>query len=739
MTKMDKLKDVMKSLQTRSALAIIITAAVLIEGTSAVQYWFAQKSIRNEVQHRAETELRVKTLEIQRVMASVEAAVTNTVWAVEKNIGDINAATAITQRLVQLNDAIVGCSIGFIPNYFSQHGRWYEPYVLEKADGSCEKRQIGSAQHDYLNAEWFKKPLQSNAPYWSEPYFDDAGARMMLCSYCVPIHDATGRIIAILGADVSLDWLSQVINSQKIYPSSYNLMISRKGQIMACPVESLVLKQSIQEATSRMKDTAMNSINRQMMAGNSGQTTVVDDNGQKNYVFYAPIEKDALGWSMAVVCSDKEIYGDLRQVGFCLFLLMLAGLALMGFIIYRTIKGFKHLEEVSASKASIESELKIASGIQMAMLPKMFPPYPDRDDIDIYGQLTPAKAVGGDIFDFYIRDEKLFFCIGDVSGKGVPASLVMAVTKAQFRTISTHEAMPDRIISALNGTMAEANESNMFVTLFVGVLDLPTGRLRYCNAGHDAPMLINGHVRRLKCQSNIPVGIMADWQFVGEETIITPQTTIFLYTDGLSEAENAEHQQFGKTQIADYLNTADRRPLQLVRGMIEAVHLFVGDAEQSDDLTMLAIRYTRQQLDVTLQKSLTLSNDIQEVPRLAAFVDEVCEALSFDMSQTMNINLAIEEAVVNVINYAYPPDTKGDIGIEAVANDERLKFVITDSGKPFDPTTRAEVDTSLPAEKRDIGGLGIHLVRRLMDTINYERLNGQNVLTLRKKLKQNNQ
>ena len=173
--------------------------------------------------------------------------------------------------------------------------------------------------------------------------------------------------------------------------------------------------------------------------------------------------------------------------------------------------------------------------------------------------------------------------------------------------------------------------------------------------------------------------------------------------------------------------------------MVEAVHLFVGDAEQSDDLTMLAIRYTRQQLDVTLQKSLTLSNDIQEVPRLAAFVDEVCEALNFDMSQTMNINLAIEEAVVNVINYAYPPGTKGDIGIEAVANDERLKFIITDSGKPFDPTTRAEVDTSLPAEKRDIGGLGIHLVRRLMDTINYERLNGQNVLTLRKKLKQNNQ
>ena len=179
----------------------------------------------------------------------------------------------------------------------------------------------------------------------------------------------------------------------------------------------------------------------------------------------------------------------------------------------------------------------------MSMLPKTFPPYPERNDLDIFGSLTPAKGVGGDLFDFYIRDEQLFFCIGDVSGKGIPASLYMAVTRSLFRNISQHVSKPEQIINALNQAQSEGNDTNMFVTLFVGVLDLKTGRLCYCNAGHDSPLLLGSKVTILPCECNLPIGVITDFTFEQQEITLKRPTTIFLFTDGLNEAENIDHAQ----------------------------------------------------------------------------------------------------------------------------------------------------------------------------------------------------
>lgn len=228
---------------------------------------------------------------------------------------------------------------------------------------------------------------------------------------------------------------------------------------------------------------------------------------------------------------------------------------------------------------------------------------------------------------------------------------------------------------------------------------------------------------------------MSGWDFEGQEVLILPQTTIFLYTDGLTEAENVMHGQFGEDRMLEAMKQMDSHmPQAMIEQMTATVHAFVDEAEQSDDLTMLAIQYTKEQLDVRLARNLLLQNDVNQVPQLAQFVDEVCEAVGFDAATTMKMNLAIEEAVVNVMNYAYPQDTVGDIHVEAQANDVRLKFTITDSGSPFDPTAQQEADTTLTAEERPIGGLGIHLVRQIMDSINYERIDGKNILTLRKKL-----
>jgi len=382
----------------------------------------------------------------------------------------------------------------------------------------------------------------------------------------------------------------------------------------------------------------------------------------------------------------------------------------------------------------------VASDIQMGMLPEKFPSRDDRDDVQLYASLTPAKQVGGDLFDFYFRDEKLFFCIGDVSGKGIPASLFMALTRSAFRTVSAHESMPGRIVTTMNKTIADMNKQFMFVTLFVGVLDLPTGRLHYCNAGHDAPLLVGAGVGRLPCIPNVPVGFFPAWDYVPQEAQIFTGTTIFLFTDGLTEAMDADQNQFQMERVNDVasqaLSNQQQEPRQLIARMTEAVHKFVGDAEQSDDLTMMAIQYIRQQRDIKMRRSLVLPNDTQEVPRLNAFVEEVCRNTGFDEDTVAKIKVAVEEAVVNVMKYAYPEGQSGDVTIEAASNDLRLKFTIIDSGKPFDPTVQTAVDTTLPAKEREIGGLGIHIIRQNMDSINYERMDNLNVLTLRKDINQ---
>ena len=250
------------------------------------------------------------------------------------------------------------------------------------------------------------------------------------------------------------------------------------------------------------------------------------------------------------------------------------------------------LTEATSRQASMDRELDIARDIQFSMLPASFP---ERKDVDIFASLTPAKAVGGDLYDFFIRDDKLFFCIGDVSGKGVPAAMVMTVTSALFRSLTRRDTQPASITRTLNNELCSHNDSLMFVTLFSGVLDLTTGKLLYCNAGHDAPILAStdGSVQYLQVDSNVAAGVMPDMEFKQQETVLQPGTTLFLYTDGLTEAENERHELFGMDRT---LETAGMEgnvpPSMFIASVTTTVRSFVAGAVQSDDLTMLAIRYT---------------------------------------------------------------------------------------------------------------------------------------------------
>ena len=258
---------------------------------------------------------------------------------------------------------------------------------------------------------------------------------------------------------------------------------------------------------------------------------------------------------------------------------------------------YSRLETTTAAKERIESELRIAHDIQMGMVPHNFPAFPDRKDIDIYASLTPAKEVGGDLYDFLLQNDKLYFCIGDVAGKGVPASLFMSVVVNIFRMVAKEGFPPQYIITKLNDALSIENENGMFCTIFIGEVDLRTGQLQYCNAGHNQPLVIDRPQTPLdpcrpsyiEMESNAPIGLWPDLEYIGE-TINIKDRILFLYTDGLTEAENLSQEQFGEERL---INIFKNRPFDSTRQTIEAVKStvasFIGNAEASDDLTMLCL------------------------------------------------------------------------------------------------------------------------------------------------------
>ena len=290
----------------------------------------------------------------------------------------------------------------------------------------------------------------------------------------------------------------------------------------------------------------------------------------------------------------------------------------------------------------------------------------------------------------------------------------------------------------INETACQGNKTNMFSTLFIGVLDLPSGHLHYCNAGHDAPIIISdAGLQTLECNPHLPVGLFDDVKFGSQETVLSPDSTIFLYTDGLTEAMNSARKQFGLQRVHEALGRSIERnlsPKDILESMAGEVRRFVKNAEQSDDLTLLAIRYAPQQFESIMSETITLKNDIHEVPNLNSFQKAMYEKMGIEKQLSNRIRLAVEEAVVNAIGYAYPAGTEGCIDVCMMTDGHSLKVVITDSGVPFDPTLKEEVDISLPAEERQVGGLGIHLFREIMDKVNYEHLNGCNTLTLIKRI-----
>ena len=714
---------------TLEGLILVIVAALTLEATSLVQYFFGMKGLREEAALRAEGQLEATRSKVSDVINQAESAVHNSIWVAQWCLDVPDSIPRVSQRIVEDNPVVVGSTIALVPGYIPRLPL-YSPYVFRDGD-SLVFRSLATPEYDYPDQEWFTEPIRLGDGYWSEPYVDEGGGDMMMVTYSVPIRDGHDQTAAVLTADVSLDWLKGLIKGTRIYPNASNILLSREGRFMVSPRGDAALQTKADDVVGQQDDSmSFKRLNRSMLSGESGNMQL-HFKGEKSHVFYAPI--DQTGWSMCIIVPDSDIFGSIRRVGRLVMLLQILGLLMIILILRSFVKKQVQYNKLNDNKERMEGELRIARGIQMSMVPKTFPPFPKRDDLDMSAAIIPAKEVGGDLYDFYIRDEKLFFCIGDVSGKGVPASLVMAVTRTTFRTISAHESDPQRIVTGMNDILSDMNENNMFVTFFCGVLDLTDGHLAYCNAGHNPPIILTDDIRELPVHANLPLGVLHGMHYESQELQFHHDDALFLYTDGLNEAENAAHEQFGMERVSEALH-GYKSSQDHLDNIEQKVSAFVGKAPQSDDFTLLFVHYLGHAEPTDSKRRLVLHNQIREISRLATFLDGIIQEKQLDSSLALNLNLALEEAVTNVISYAYPPGIDGLIDIRATVLDQRLEFTISDDGKPFDPTAAPEADTNLGLAQRRIGGLGIHLVRQIMDTVRYEWKDGRNILTLTKNI-----
>ena len=394
---------------------------------------------------------------------------------------------------------------------------------------------------------------------------------------------------------------------------------------------------------------------------------------------------------------------------------------------YREVGAYiAKLETVTAEKERIGAELDVAAKIQSSMLPCIFPAFPDRNEFDIYATMDPAKEVGGDFYDFFMVDaDHLAFVVADVSGKGVPAALFMVIGKT---LIKDHTGLHDdlgEVFTEVNNILCASNSEEMFITAFEGVLNLKTGELRYVNAGHEIPFLCRkgGVFEPYKVRAGFVLAGMQGIRYRAGSIQLEPGDKVFQYSDGIPEAINSEKAPYGMKRLESVLaKNSEKAPSELLPLVKADVDAFVGDADQFDDITMLCIEFKGN----GRKAEISLTPDAESVKTVAEFLDTTLEAWEIPMKVVSKLQIVADEIYSNIVRYSQAKNAK----VTAVQNGTVLSLRFEDDGKPYDPTTAAEPDITASAEEREIGGLGIFIVRNMMDSMDYRYKDGHNVLTL---------
>ena len=626
-----------KSFAQRLSLIVIVLISVLFVGVLAIAAQTCRHLIADEATKSATNLLDATIADVEKELHSAEVATANTAWMVEGHEDDDAYLLHLTRKLVESNDHIVGSAVAFVADYHK--GRhYYAPYTwMDEETDEVKHTHLGSDMYDYFLMDWFQIPYLTRKACWTEPYYDEGGGEQWMCTYSRPIFDKDGKLYAVITADVSLEWLSRKFDAIHPYTDSFTILISRNGSFVSAPNRSWLRGATIFSVAADREDERAWDTALDMVAGLKGCAQFEQD-GKAFFSVYGPLSN---GWSAAIVCPYSSVLARTTEMNLVVVVLAVAGLFGLFLLCRASIeraasplrkfsesamsiaKGnfntklpdiqsedeikqlrdsfdymqgsltqyIQDLKTTTAGKQRLESELNIAHDIQMQMLPKNFA---DITLADVYATIHPAKEVGGDLYDVTYRGEMLYFAVGDVSGKGVSAALIMAITRSSLRFVGGHGIDLAEMAGKINRSLSENNESGMFVTLLLSRYNTETRMLEYCNAGHNPPVVIprNGEPYFLPLIPNLVVGVMDDFEFEMQSRQMQEGDTIVLYTDGVTEAEDPDKNQYGEARLMVWARTVtpEMTAKEATDRLSADLKRFTRGNEQNDDITILIIR-----------------------------------------------------------------------------------------------------------------------------------------------------
>lgn len=573
---------------------------------------------------------------LMNMKKTVEIAAINNVTEIEKNLDSPEKVFDALEYELRQNKHYLGCAVAFEPDYFATQGRWFEAYVRFTDSTHVERKQIGSAQHDYLNMAWYQKGLtmEREQGILSDPYYDEVGGKRLLCTYTLPIFDRQNRKVGVFGIDLNISWFENSIIQEEKKIKELEFLgrdpsaLDAKGNTIF--VQILDSRGKKIAGSETIDDETMQTI----LKSDSIRYEKMTVNGLTYFISAKRMK--ATGWTLIVAQHKYFVLLHGYILGAAILLIMTIGGIVIFLFTIRSIRQsvkplrflsdsaqeiaqgnfdtplptFKRQDEIAqlrdsfdtmqqslkqymedlktstAAKASLESELNVAREIQMSMVPRRFP---KREGLDLYAEMAPAKQVGGDLYGYALKGDQLYICLGDVSGKGVPASLFMSQTARLFHTFAKEGTMPADIAVRMNNELSENNDRCMFVTMFIGLVNLSTGRLDFCNCGHNPPVMDGAFLQM--AHKNKPLGLLGGMPYQGEYIDDIRGRQLLIYTDGLNEAENQAGELLGNDRLLELMGTtASLTAKEVIKMLTESVARFRDGAEPNDDLTLMCLR-----------------------------------------------------------------------------------------------------------------------------------------------------